>query len=77
MKRLLSIAASKHSALSVFYKRMKAKKGFLHALKATARKIAVLYYRIMTKGIAFVEQGIQLYQQKFKDQQLRLLTKKS
>jgi transposase len=39
----LSIAASKHSALSAFYKRMKAKKGFLHALKATARKIAVLY----------------------------------
>ena len=73
----LSIAASKHSALSAFYKRMKAKKGFRHALKATARKIAVLYYRIMTKGLAFVEQGIQLYQQKLKDQQLRFLRKKA
>ncbi len=73
----LSISASKHSALSAFYKRMKAKKGFLHALKATARKIAVLYYRIMTKGLAFVEHGIQLYQQKFKEQQLRLLRKKA
>jgi len=73
----LSIANSKHSALSAFYKRMKAKKGFRHALKATARKIAVFYYRIITKGIAFVEQGIQLYQQKLKDQQLRLLQKKA
>ena len=73
----LSIAASKHAALSAFYKRMKAKKGFLHALKATARKIAVLYYRIMTKGLAFVENGIQLYQQKLKDQQLRFLRKKA
>jgi hypothetical protein len=73
----LSIAASKHSALSVFYKRMKAKKGFLHALKATARKIAVIYYRIMTKGLTFVERGIELYQQKFKEQQLRLLQKKA
>jgi transposase len=73
----LSISASKHSALSAFFKRMKAKKGFLHALKATARKIAVLYYRIMTKGIAFVEQGILIYQQKLKDQQLRLLHKKA
>jgi transposase len=73
----LSIAASKHSALSAFYKRMKAKKGFRHALKATARKIAVLYYRIMTKGLAFVEHGIQLYQQKLKDQQLRFLRKKA
>jgi transposase len=73
----LSIAASKHSALSVFYKRMKAKKGFLHALKATARKIAVLYYRILTKGLTFVEHGIELYQQKLKEQQLRLLHKKA
>jgi transposase len=73
----LSIAASKHAALSAFYKRMKARKGFLHALKATARKIAVLYYRIMTKGLAFVEYGIERYQLKFKEQQLRLLQKRA
>jgi len=73
----LSISASKHSALSAFFKRMKAKKGFLHAMKATARKIAVIYYRVMTKGIAFVERGIEIYQQRFKEQQLRLLQKKA
>ena len=56
---------------------MKAKKGFRHALKATARKIAVLYYRIMTKGIAFVEQGIELYQQKLIEQQKQYLLKKA
>jgi hypothetical protein len=33
----------------------------------------VIYYRVMTKGVAFVERGIELYQQKFKEQQLRLL----
>jgi transposase len=73
----LSISSSKHSALSAFFKRMKAKKGFLHAMKATARKIAVIYYRVMTKGIAFVERGIELYELKFKEQQLRLLQKKA
>jgi transposase len=73
----LSIAANKSSALSAFYKRMKAKKGFRHALKATARKIAVLYYRIMTKGIAFVEHGIELYQQKLIEQQKQYLLKKA
>lgn len=73
----LSIAASKHAALSAFYKRMKARKGFLHALKATARKIAVLYYRIMTKGLAYVEYGIERYQLKFKEQQVRLLKKRA
>lgn len=74
---VLSIAASRYSALAGFYRRMKAKKGFLHALKATARKIAVIYYRIMTKGLAYVEQGIEAYQQKFKDQQLRMLQRKA
>jgi transposase len=73
----ISISASKHSALFAFFKRMKAKKGFLHAIKATARKIAVFYYRVMTKGIAFVERGIERYQQKFKEQQLHLLQKKA
>jgi len=73
----LSIAASKHSALSAFYRRMKAKKGFRHALKSTARKIAVLYYRIMTKGLAFVERGIEAYQQKVKEQQIQYLHKKA
>jgi hypothetical protein len=31
----------------------------------------------MTKGIAFVELGTELYHQKFKEQQLRLLRKKA
>jgi hypothetical protein len=56
---------------------MKAKKEFLLAMKATARTIAVIYYRVMTKGVAFVEGGIELYQQQFKEQQLRLLQKKA
>lgn len=73
----LSIANSKHSALSSFYKRMKARKGFRFALKATARKIAVLYYRIMTKGLLYVERGIELYEEKLKEQQLHFLQKKA
>jgi hypothetical protein len=73
----LAIANSKYSALSAFYKRIKAKKGFKIALKATARKIAVLYYDLVTKGSEFVEQGILAYQQHFKQQQLRSLQKRA
>lgn len=73
----LSIANGKYSALSAFYKRIKAKKGFKVALKATARKIAVLYYNLMTKGHDFVEQGIIKYQQRFKEQQLARLHKQA
>jgi transposase len=73
----LSISASKQSAHAVFYKRMKAKKGFRFALKATARKLAVIYYHIMTKGIAFVEQGMERYIQKQHEQQKQYIIKKA
>lgn len=72
-----AIANSKNSALSGFYNRMKARKGNLVANKATARKIAVLYYNVMIKGIEYVEQGLIAYQQKFKEQQLMRLKKQA
>jgi transposase len=71
----MSIANSKHAALTAFYKRLCAKRGRLVALKATARKIAELYYNLMTKGIDYVEHGIELYQQRLKEQQLKRLHK--
>ena len=73
----MSIANSKHAALTAFYKRICAKKGRLVALKATARKIAELYYNLMTKGIDYVEHGIELYQQRLKNQQLKRLRKQA
>ena len=73
----LSVANSRHSALGGFYRRIKAKKGHRVAIKATARKIAVLYYNAMTKGIDYVEQGLILYQQKFKERQIKRLQKQA
>lgn len=61
-----SIANSKHNALIGFYRRIKAKHGSSVAIKATARKIAVIFYKIMTKGFDYVEQGLRKYQQTYK-----------
>lgn len=72
-----SIAQSKHLALTSFYHRIKARKGSLGAIKATARKIAVIFYNVMTKGIEFAEQGIKLYEQKIKERQLNYLRKQA
>lgn len=72
-----SLAKSRHTAIGAFYHRIKAKKGPMIAIKATARKIAVLFYNIMTKGIEFVEKGIIEYQNKFKEQQLKRLKKQA
>lgn len=68
-----SLTKSKYTAIGALYHRIKAKKGSLVAIKATARKIAILYYNVMTKGIEFVEKGILEYQQKVKEQQLKRL----
>ena len=72
-----AIAQSKHLALTSFYHRIKARKGSLGAIKATARKIAVIFYNVMTKGIDFVEQGIKLYEQKIKERQMKYLQKQA
>lgn len=72
-----SIANSKYSALAGFYRRIKARKGGLVANKATARKIAVTYYNIMTKGYDYVEQGLIQYQKNFKEQQIKRLKKQA
>lgn len=77
LEAAMSIANSKYSALSAFYKRLQAKKGRRLALKATARKIAERYYDIMTKGVDFVEIGLVRYEQKFKEQQLKQLYKQA
>ena len=41
-----AIPQSKHLALTSFYHRIKARKGALGAIKATDRKIAVIYYNV-------------------------------
>lgn len=70
-----SMLLSKHHAFGQFGRRLRAKKGPAIAIKATARKIAICYYNILTKGIEFVEKGIQNYQQKLQEQKLKSLQK--
>lgn len=59
-----SLLTSKHIALGAFGRRLRARKGSHIAIKAVARKLAVLYWRIMVKGMAFVEEGIKKYEER-------------
>jgi len=72
-----SVGKSKNYALGAFYRRISAKKGAPVATKATARKIAVMYYNAMTKGLQYVEQGIEQYNKQYQETQLRILMKKA
>jgi transposase len=73
----LSIARSKHLAMGAAYRRLKAAKGSPIAIVAIARKLAVLYYNLFTKGLAYVEEGVRRYEERYRQQTLRYLEKKA
>jgi transposase len=73
----MSIANSKYLAMGSFYQRIKAKRGAQIAIKATARKLAVQFYQMMTKGYEYVEQGVQKYEELQKKRLQNYLLKKA
>ncbi len=57
-----SLARSKHVALGGFYRRMAGRRGGLVANLALARKLAEWFWRVMVKGVSYVEQGLAQYE---------------
>lgn len=72
-----SILLSKQPGLGAFARRIKARRGAGIAIKATARKIAELYYNMFSKGMDYVEQGVKKYEERLQEQQLIFLQKKA
>lgn len=54
---------SKNIAIGAFGRRIRGRKGPKVAIKAMARKIAVLYWRVMVKGVDFAEKGVKFYEE--------------
>jgi transposase len=63
------------SALGAFHRRMKAKLGAAEAITATAHKLARLIYRIIKHGEAYVQEGLQQYEQKNRQRKLKAVRK--
>ena len=70
-----SLAQTVDKALGGYYRRLAARKGGMVAMKALARKLAGLYYRVLTQGLEYAEQGLKVYEQKYAESQRRLLAK--
>jgi hypothetical protein len=68
-----SLLSSKRIALGAFGRRLRSRKGAPIAIKAVARKLAIMYWRIMVKGADFVEKGIQNYEAQLVAQKQRSL----
>jgi transposase len=78
---LLRIAAvnigKTQTALGAFYRRLSARVGKAKAVTATARKLAVLFYRALRFGMAYADLGAGYYEERYKRRALENLKRRA
>jgi hypothetical protein len=65
------------TGLGGFFRRIKSKHGAPKAVTATARKIATIFYTLLTKGVEYVESGLQQYEENYKERIMKGLQKRA
>jgi transposase len=70
-----SLAQTVDKALGGFYRRLRGRVGGLAANVALARKLALLFYRLLRYGADYVEKGLKAYEAKVWETEARLLRK--
>lgn len=63
------------TALGAFYRRMRGRSGAASAITATAHKLARIIYRLLKYGEAYVQKGLEHYEQHYRKRLLHNLTK--
>jgi hypothetical protein len=65
------------SYLGAQYRRLRARLGAPKAITAMARKLACLFYRLIKHGQQYVDKGIEYYETRYREQQIRSLIKRA
>ena len=65
------------SYLGAQYRRLRTRLGAPKAITAMVRKLACLYYRLIKHGQQYVDKGTAYYESRYREQQIRILTKKA
>ena len=68
------MARSVDKGFGGFYRRIKGRRGGLVANKAVARKLAIMFWRLMVHGLEYVEHGLKHYQDRVRLTEQRTLT---
>jgi transposase len=66
-----------NSYLGAQYRRLRTRLGAPKAITAMARKLACLFYRLLTHGQAYVDKGAEFYEQRYREQQIRSVFKRA
>jgi transposase len=65
--RLVAVSVGKtQTALGAFYRRLGARIGKAKAVTATARKLAILFYRALRFGMTYADPGAKYYEERYK-----------
>ncbi|MPM66933.1 IS110 family transposase ISCARN20 [bioreactor metagenome] len=76
--RLVASAVGRtETALGAFYRRLSARIGKAKALTATARKIAILFYRAMRFGMRYEDPGADQYEQRYRERVVKQLQRRA
>lgn len=76
--RIAAIGVGKSStALGAFFRRLAARVGKAKAVTATARKIAVIFYNSLRYGAAYVDPGVDYYEERYRRRTLDNLRRRA
>ena len=65
------------SYLGAQFRRLRTRLGAPKAITAMARKLACLFYRLLTKGQQYVDRGAAYYELRHREQQIRYVLKRA
>jgi len=65
------------TALGAYLRRLKARKGPMKAITATAHKLAKIIYNMLRHGREYIEAGQQYYEEQYKERAIRNLKKRA
>jgi len=64
-------------ALGAFFRRIRSRQGRQAAIKATAHKLAMIFYTILKNGTEYRDPGVDYYEQRYRENLLKSLTRKA
>jgi len=76
--RMAALAVSRSdTALEAFYRRLRARMGSPKAITATAHKIAKIVYNMLKHGTAYVDRGVQYYEDQYRHRVVKNLHRRA
>jgi transposase len=77
LRQAASTLIRSQSYLGAQYRRLRTRLGAPKAITAMARKLACLFYRLLTKGTPYIDKGAEFYEARYREQQIRSVLKRA